>query len=63
MMQATCPVCRHSQRESIDEGLRAGQTVGALVAQYGVHPVALRRHRRLCPSSAPTRQGTSNVAP
>jgi hypothetical protein len=36
MMQSMCPICRHSQRSSIDESLRAGRDLRSLADEYGL---------------------------
>jgi hypothetical protein len=45
MMQSMCPICRHSQRSSIDESLRAGRELRTLADEFGVRTTALRHHR------------------
>jgi hypothetical protein len=44
-MQSMCPICRHSQRPSIDESLRAGRELRSLADEVGVDTRALRWHR------------------
>jgi hypothetical protein len=40
-MQSMCPICRHSQRSSIDESLRAGRELHTLADEFGVRTTAL----------------------
>ena len=54
-MQAMCPICRHSQRSSIDENLRAGQDLRSLIAgSRRAHPSAsVASLLALCTRSSP----------
>jgi hypothetical protein len=42
MMQSMCAICRHSQRTSIDENLRAGRDLRTLADEFGVRTTSLR---------------------
>jgi hypothetical protein len=42
---AMCPICRHSQRASIDEHLHAGRDLRTLADEFGVRTTWLRHHR------------------
>ena len=44
-MQPMCAICRHSQRQTIDQNLRAGRDLRTLADEFGVRASALRHHR------------------
>ena len=44
-MYSMCSICRHSQRTSIDESLRAGGDVRSVANEYALEVRTLRHHR------------------
>lgn len=44
-MPQTCTICRHPQREAIEEGLISGVPYRPLAERYGTSTATLRRHR------------------
>jgi hypothetical protein len=44
-MYSMCPICRHSQRTSIDESLRAGRDLRTLANEFALRTSLLRHHR------------------
>src|SRR5919199_4008718 len=45
LMYGLCPICRHSQRASIDERLCNSRELRPLADEFGVRITALRYHR------------------
>jgi hypothetical protein len=44
-MPRTCTVCRHNQREAIEQALLAGEPLRNIAKRYGTSATALHRHR------------------
>lgn len=45
-MPRTCTICRHAQREEIDQALLAAEPFRNIAKRYGTSPTALFRHRQ-----------------
>ncbi len=50
-MPRTCTICRHDQRQAIDEALVAGEPFRRIAAHFETSDAALRRHKEHLPGT------------